>query len=142
MRLELATQKSIDEMHWTVLERPDHYQQDMEKEEGQEIQEEELMKGEDYEKYIAIRGRAGIGKSTLIQRLLLKWANGEWATRYKAMFMLNLRHLMKEDKQIELTKLLSHYAVYTTGDPDVVIDHDWLEENEHNISFILGEKLL
>ena len=53
------------------------------KQSGNDIEDEDLIKGEDFEKYILIRGRAGIGKSTLVQRLIWKWANGEWRTNYR-----------------------------------------------------------
>ena len=139
VRLKLLSTKNMGIMHRDTLERPDLYQQELEKQGGKDIQDEDLIEVHDVGKYILVRGRAGIGKSTLVQRLIWKWANGEWATKFKLFVMLNLRHLMNIDKQMSLSYFLSLYGVYNTGDPEVIVDDKWLKENQCNIGLILGE---
>ena len=133
VRLKLLVNKTMAAMQRDKLERPDRYQHSLQKQEGSEIQDEDLIK--DSQKYILIRGRAGIGKSTLVQRLLWKWANGEWATKFVAIFMLNLRYLMIHNKPTDLSRLLSLYAVYKPKK----LDAKWLKKNEGRIGIVLGK---
>ena len=84
--------------------------------------------------FVLIQGRAGIGKTTLIQRLMWRWANGDWATRFKALFLLNVRHLMTVNKDVDLPRLLSRYAVYKTA----TISMEWLQDNQDNIGILIG----
>ena len=139
VKLKLISSKEIGAMHRDKLERrPDLYQQGIESHEGQDICDEDLIDDKKTDNYVLIRGRAGIGKSTLLQRLMWKWATGEWATKFKVIFMLNLRYLVL-GKQMTLPRLLSLYSVYNTGNPDVIFTSDWLEENQSHVGFILGE---
>ena len=140
VRLKLLSQSQIGLMQRDALERPDHYQSKLEKHDGKDIQDEDLVKPGDHGKYILVRGRAGIGKTTLVQRLIWKWANREWATQFKALFLLNLRYLMLVDNLMDLPHLLSMYPVYNTASSDVTLSMDWLEKNQDTIGFILGEK--
>ena len=136
IRLKLLPTDRLGAMHLNKCERPDQYQQELDS--AADFQDEDLIKGEDFQKYILIRGRAGIGKTTLVQRLLWKWANVEWATQYKAMFLLNMRFLMTQGREVNLSRMLSIYHVYNTGKADT-IDAEWLQNNEGNIGLILGE---
>ena len=122
-----------------ALETPDHYQSKLEQHHGKDIKSEDLIKSGDCRKYILIRGRAGIGKTTLVQRLMWRWANGEWAPRFKALFLLNLRYLMLVDNHMDLPHLLSFYPVYNTASSVVALSMEWLEKNKHSIGFILGK---
>ena len=137
VQLKLVSQKKIQTMHRDALERPDHYQLGLEKHGGKDIQDEELVKHNDFGKFVLIRGRAGIGKSTLLQRLSWKWATGAWARQFKALFLLNLRHLMTVKKKMDLRHLLSLYTVYIVG-KGFLIDACWLEKNQSNIGMIIG----
>ena len=138
VRLKLLSHTKIGTMGTMTLERPDHYQRALGKTKGKEIDDEELFQ-KNAKNFILIRGRAGIGKSTLLQRLLWRWANGEWAAKFKVIFMLNLRYLMTIRKEMDLARLLSLYAVYNTNKAGVMIDGDWLRENEGKIGIILGK---
>ena len=139
VRLKLLSQKSLTTMNRDKLERPDLYQSSLEKNKGQSIQDEDLITEQDSEKYILIRGRAGIGKSTLIQRLFWKWANGEWATKFKVIFLLNLRYLMTIDRPMDLSHLLSLYSTYNTGQSGQLIKTDWLNENQDKVGIVIGK---
>ena len=140
VRLKLLSQRQIGLMQTDTLKRPDHYQSELEQHDGKDIRDEDLVKSGDCGKYILVRGRPGIGKTTLVQRLLWIWANGEWATQFKALFLLNLRALMLVDKHIDLPHLLSFYPVYNTGPSGVNLSMEWLEKNQDGIGFILGKK--
>ena len=129
-------------MQRDALETPDRYQSNLEQHSGKDIKDDDLVKPGDYGKYILISGRAGIGKTTLVQRLLWRWANGVWATQFKALFLLNLRCIMLVDNLMDLPHLLSIYPVYNTASSDVALSMEWLEKNQHNIGFILGENTL
>ena len=121
--------------------RPDIYQYGLEHEKGSDVQEQELIAGDENQKYILIRGRAGIGKSTLLQSLLWKWANGDFATQFKAFFMLNLRHFISRDTQMDLARLLSYHSVYNLRGKENTINVKWLTENQGKIAFILGKNI-
>ena len=133
VRLKLISHEEIKRMQLDSLERPDYYQTNVEEIGGKDIRDEEILQSEMNE-YVLIRGRAGIGKSTLVQRLLWKWANDEWATKFKAMFLLNVRYLMTIDRAVDLCDLLSLYAVY----PCQSVTSEWLKDNEKHIGVILG----
>ena len=125
-------------MHRDELERPDLYQRGLEVHTGREISDEDLLSNTDNQMYILIRGRAGIGKSTLVQRLLWKWSSGDWGSKFKAIFLLNMRFVMLFEKKVDLAHLLCMYSVYTTGTAGTIITPEWLENNQGNIGFIIG----
>ena len=137
VRLKLLENKTLGKMQRDKLERPDIYQDQLEQFDGTEIQDEDLFQGDDYGKFILLRGRAGIGKSTLVQRLLSKWANGDWATNFKAIFLINIRFLMTKDWNVDLAHLLSQYSLYKT--PSHTLNAEWLESNQDKIAIVLGE---
>ena len=139
VKLKLLSNSTMGMMHRDKLEqRPDIYKQGIEKHQGTDIRDEDLI-SEKTEKFILVRGRAGIGKSTLLQRLVWQWANGvKSANHLKAMFLINLRHIMRVNTEMTLPRLLSLYSVYNTGSADVTVDYDWLNKNEKHIALILG----
>ena len=61
---------------------------------------------------VLLRGRAGIGKTTLVQWLLHEWAHHRWAAEKSCAFMLNLRYLMVYDYKMTLRDLLTKYSLY------------------------------
>ena len=61
---------------------------------------------------VLIRGRAGIGKTTLVQWLLHEWAHQRWAAEKSCAFMLNLRYLMVYDYKMSLRDLLTKCSLY------------------------------
>ena len=139
IKLKLLSNKKIEIMGMDRLERPDLYQRILEASDTSDIQDEDIIKPKDFQKYVLLRGRAGIGKSTLVQRLIWKWANGEWATKFKVMFLLNLRYLMTIKKPMDMAHLLSGYSMYHTGSGSRVISTEWLQENQGSIVLFLGE---
>ena len=140
--LKLLKHDRLGVMQMGLHDRPDHYQHALEKFQGKNIEEEDLIEHDEYGKYVLIRGRAGIGKSTMAQQILWRWAIGEWMTKYKVMIMLNLRYLMTIDRPMSLPRMLCLYGVYGTGDADVTVDSDWLKENEDTVGFIFGMYLI
>ena len=139
VQLKLITNKQMDAMHLVNLGRPDHYQRQLEEHDGSDIKDEDLVTEGDCQKYVLLRGRAGIGKSTLVQKLIWKWAKDEWAINFRAFFLINVRYMMTIDKSMDLSSLLSHFATYNTGNSSNPIDATWLQENQCNIGFIMGE---
>ena len=133
------SQNEIGMMQRDALETPHHYQSKLEKHGGKDIKDEELVKPGDYGKYILVCGGAGIGKTTLVQRCMWKWSNGVWATQFKALFLLNLRHIMMLKIEVDLPHLLSIYPVYNTYSCGVTLSKEWLKENEDTIGFIFGK---
>ena len=138
VRLKLLSNTATRGIENSDAHRPDLYQRGLESHGGEDIKDEDLIHDNDTQTYILIRGRAGIGKSTLVQRLLWKWGNGEWATQFTAMFLINLRYLMTVKRKMNLSRLLCLYSVYTTHKAGVIIDSQWLEENHNKIGFVMG----
>ena len=139
VRLKLLSCQKVDIMNRDTLERPDRYEKHLKHTTGTDIQDEDLVKPSDFRNYILLRGRAGIGKTTLLQRIIWKWANGEWASKFQVMFLLNLRSLMNLPKPMSLAYLLSLHTVYNTGNPNVIIDNKWLQENQGRIAIAFGK---
>ena len=85
---------------------------------------------------ILIKGRAGIGKSTLSQNIVQKWAKGDLATSFTTVFLLNLRKLVNITREMTLSEVLGVYAEYVTPSPTPDQPaKQWLENNSENILF-------
>ena len=140
VRLKLLASETMGAIPRTWFEnRPDRYQRELENQDQTDISEADLLTHKDTHRYILIRGRAGIGKSTLLQRLLWKWANGDWATQFKALFLLNLRYLVTHDTKMNLAELVCLYSLYGTGAAGTVIDAEWLDKNQGKVGFVMGK---
>ena len=141
VRLRIISQEEFRALERQDLDyRPDRYQAHMTSLGGEDIKDEDLLKPGEIEKLILLRGRAGIGKSTLVQSLLRRWACGIQAIQMKLILLLNLRVLMPYTRKITLATLLSLYSVYAT--PDAVPDRDsWFRENQCHLGIILGRRL-
>ena len=91
---------------------PDRYQKTL-----QDIDDtheyKDILTQTDTGSMILLRGRAGIGKTTLVQFLLYQWFRGNWASHFVCTFMLNLRLLMRTTTKMTLTELLTTYGLYT-----------------------------
>ena len=118
--------------------RPDRYQAGLAQFHSKDIQDEDLLKDGEFKKLIILRGRAGIGKSTLVQHLLRNWACGLWATHLKVMFLLNLRYVMNDTRKMTLSTLLTLHSVYATHDTTPGTDFDWFRKNQRYVGLILG----
>ena len=86
---------------------------------------------------VLLRGRAGIGKTTLVQWLLHEWAHQRWAAEKSCAFMLNLRYLMVHDYKMSLRDLLTKCSLYC---PDG--DHPqlglWMKNWQERLLIFLG----
>ena len=141
VRLKLLSDNTMGTMQRDALEHPDHYQVSLEEHRGTNIEDEDLVKKGEFQKYVLIRGRAGIGKSTLVQRLIWKWAKGEWACAFKVIFLLNLRSLITASRGMNLPHFLRHYPVYSLSKSNV-LDATWLKENQGKIGLIFGKNYI
>ena len=94
----------------------------------------DILPDEPAGKNILITGRAGIGKSTLIQFLNRQWAKREWGISHTAVFLLNLRKLAHIQREVTLSQLLGMYAEYVPDplDPSQPAVQ-WLENNQEHI---------
>ena len=140
--LRIMTQETWATVERDELERPDKYQQALQQSSGKDITDEDIIALGDVVKYILVRGRAGIGKSTLVQRLMWRWAHGEWGTQFKAIFLLSLRHLMAMATSMDFTHLLSRFAMHRVGQQQLTLHPEWLEENQRQVAFVLGKSLI
>ena len=84
-----------------------------------------------------IKGRAGVGKSTLTQYLIRQWAKGQWESSKTFVFLLNLRKLVHVQRDVTLTELLGMYAEYVIETPDPNQPSlQWLKNNAHNVMIL------
>lgn len=80
---------------------------------------------------INLHGRAGIGKSTTLQWLFRKWAQGEWATSYTAIFLIPLRRLLTCQTPISLIDMLKKYNLYRSKKGHLY--PEWLLSNQMRV---------
>ena len=84
-----------------------------------------------------IKGRAGVGKSTLTQYLIRQWAKGQWESSKTCVFLLNLRKLVHVQRDVTLTELLAMYSEYSADTPDQNKPSlQWLKINAHNVMIL------
>ena len=83
-----------------------------------------------------LKGRAGVGKSTLTQYLIRSWARGKWESSKTCVFLLNLRKLVHVDRDVTITELLGMYAEYVTDTPHQNQSLQWLKNNAHNVMIL------
>ena len=86
---------------------------------------------------VLLRGRAGIGKTTLVQWLLQEWAHQRWAAEKCCAFMLNLRYLLVHDYRISLKDLLILCSLYRPEGDHPQLDL-WMKNGPKNLIFFLG----
>ena len=118
---------------------PDHYQKTLQ-DNDETLEYQDILTGADTGSMILLRGRAGIGKTTLTQFLLYQWFRGNWASHFVCTFMLNLRILMRTTTKMTLTELLTTYGL--TNVPNVTNDHpqmiSWMQNRPAAILLFMG----
>ena len=113
---------------------PNYYEYNLDHSGGKDLAIEEIIPEESAGKGILITGRAGIGKSTLIQFLNRQWAKKHWATSHTVVFLLNLRRLVHIQSKVTLGELFGMYAEYTLDPPDSSQPSvEWLKNNQEKI---------
>ena len=116
---------------------PKEYQYGLIKKTGHELNISDILPKKEKGKSVLITGRAGVGKSTLIQYANRQWAKHQWATSYTAVFILNLRRLANIQREMTLSQLLGMYADYV---PDPLVPKqpsaEWIENNQEKVLFI------
>ena len=81
-----------------------------------------------------LKGKAGVGKSTLTQYLIRGWARGQWESSKTCAFLLNLRKLVHIKRDVTITELLGMYAEYVTDKSHQnQLSFQWLKNNAHNV---------
>ncbi|XP_039599401.1 NACHT, LRR and PYD domains-containing protein 12-like, partial [Polypterus senegalus] len=97
---------------------------------------------------IAVSGMAGIGKTTMVQKIMYDWARGTQYQRFAFVFLFKFRELNlldnENETQVSLTKLIERHYKYLSDDPlkDVLKNpetllfiFDGLEEFKHKLNF-------
>ena len=112
----------------------DYYQYNLEHIQAKDIDIKDILPEEAVGKSILITGRAGVGKSTLIQFLNRQWAKEKWGRSHTAVFLLNLRKLVHFQSQVNLSELFGFHAEYVPASHD---SHppavQWLEKNMEKV---------
>ena len=67
---------------------------------------------------ILIRGRAGVGKTTMMQWFARLWALGRWAEGFTLLFLIQLRYLTDTVSMISAYELLTLYGLYKLDDKE------------------------
>uniref|UniRef100_A0A8C4TF48 NACHT, LRR and PYD domains-containing protein 3-like n=2 Tax=Erpetoichthys calabaricus TaxID=27687 RepID=A0A8C4TF48_ERPCA len=97
---------------------------------------------------IVVSGMAGIGKTTMIQKIMYDWARGTQYQRFAFVFLFKFRELNlldnENETQMSLTKLIERHYKYLSDDPlkDVLKNpetllfiFDGLDEYKHKLDF-------
>ena len=115
---------------------PAEYQMNLENNEGKEMSINDILPINSSGSSILIKGRAGVGKSTLIQYLIRQWAKGKWESTKTCVFLLNLRNLVHVHRDVSFTELLGLYAEYVVQSPgQKQLSLEWLKNNAQNVVF-------
>ncbi|KAG2456852.1 NAL12 protein, partial [Polypterus senegalus] len=97
---------------------------------------------------IVVSGMAGIGKTTMVQKIMYDWARGTQYQRFAFVFLFKFRELNlldnENETQMSLTKLIERHYKYLSNDPlkDVLKNpetllfiFDGLDEYKHKLDF-------
>uniref|UniRef100_A0A8C4XFK3 Uncharacterized LOC114644529 n=1 Tax=Erpetoichthys calabaricus TaxID=27687 RepID=A0A8C4XFK3_ERPCA len=97
---------------------------------------------------IVVSGMAGIGKTTMIQKIMYDWARGTQYQRFAFVFLFKFRELNlldnENETQMSLTKLIERHYKYISNDrlkyvlknPETLLFiFDGLEEYKHKLDF-------
>ncbi|XP_051781734.1 protein NLRC5-like [Erpetoichthys calabaricus] len=97
---------------------------------------------------IVVSGMVGIGKTTMIQKIMYDWARGTQYQRFAFVFLFKFRELNlldnENETQMSLTKLIERHYKYLSDDPlkDILKNpeallfiFDGLEEYKHKLDF-------
>lgn len=103
----------------------------------QNIEMDNLIAGLGDGGVIVIQGRAGVGKTTLIQKLAWDWAKEKWAQSYKALFIYNMRYISPKDKRLmTLAEFLEQYMLHRPGYLKSIISNGIKSQGEGMIIFM------
>lgn len=88
----------------------------------QDVDMDNLIEGLEGGGVMVIQGRAGVGKTTLVQKLARKWAKNMWSQKYGAVFIYSMRYISSKDKRtMTLAKFLEDYMLYRPGNVSPII---------------------
>ncbi|MBN3294784.1 NAL12 protein, partial [Polypterus senegalus] len=97
---------------------------------------------------IVVSGMAGIGKTTMVQKIMYDWARGTQYQRFEFVFLVKFRELNlldnENEPQMSLTKLIERHYKYLSNDrlkdvlknPETLLFiFDGLDEFKHKLNF-------
>uniref|UniRef100_A0A8C4SXZ9 NACHT domain-containing protein n=1 Tax=Erpetoichthys calabaricus TaxID=27687 RepID=A0A8C4SXZ9_ERPCA len=97
---------------------------------------------------IVVSGMAGIGKTTMVQKIMYDWARGTQYQRFAFVFLFKFRELNlldnENETQMSLTKLIERHYKYLSDDPlknvlknpeTLLFIFDGLDEYKHKLDF-------
>ena len=83
-------------------------------------------------------GRAGVGKTTTLQRLAREWALDKWATGFTLLFLLQLRVLIHTTTQVRAIELLSLYGLFHIAEADIQCSlNSWLTNGANRVILLI-----
>ena len=91
-------------------------------------------------KYIMFQGRAGVGKTTMCQWLVRKWAAGDWAQDFTLVFLVHVRmlgHVALNFSVLTVLQLLTECSPFATTTPLILLS--WLERHQERVLIVIGE---
>ena len=87
-------------------------------------------------KSIILKGRAGVGKTTLLQYLCRLWAKEEWGQQFAVIFLIKMRVIMMIKEKLTLTELLTNYSQFNS---DKTMLSSWIPSNLDRIGIVIGK---
>ena len=124
----------------TEDDKPDEYQASLEKSPANTTYED-ILPPDSIGPTVLLRGRAGVGKTTLVQWLLTQWALNMWAVHCCCAFMLNLRYLMAHTYTISLPDLLTMCSLYAVGQSHSTL-REWMSNCQEQLIIFIGKVIL
>ena len=85
---------------------------------------------------IILKGRAGVGKTTLLQYICRQWAKGQWGKQFAVIFLLKMRVVMMIKEKLTLTELLTNYSQFNS---DKTMLSSWIPSNLDRIGIVVGK---
>ena len=85
---------------------------------------------------IILKGRAGVGKTTLLQYMCRQWAKKEWGQQFAVIFLIKMRVVMMIKEKLTLTELLTYYSQFNS---DKTMLSSWIPSNLDRIGIVIGK---
>ena len=138
--VQLILVEDDSDMLLTEDNKPDEYQAVLEKTPANTTYKD-ILPTESIGHTVLLRGRAGVGKTTLVQWLLTQWALNMWAVHCCCAFMLNLRYLMEHTYTISLPDLLTTCSLYAVGQSHSTL-REWMSNCQEQLIIFIGKVTL
>ena len=86
--------------------------------------------------FVVLKGRAGVGKTTMLQYLSRLWAQNTWGQQFSVIVFLKMRVIMSIKEKLTLSELLNGYSFYKLR---VKLPKSWITCNQGRILVLIGE---